>query len=176
MWPKLLHAENLEEEPLNPSLICSPPKMSNNQEHLRYGTFFWDVGAEVVLIRLHLFFFETAGGAPYPTDQLNLASKYASTHQEYVKISKRSCQLGAARYHLSGRKLLAEDETEKQKHQRHRCSIGGNSCGELAWKFAIQTELLQASGGRIAWRLDLGFSEFQCFLNSKSLSNSSYGT
>lgn len=31
MWPKLLHAENLEEE------------------HLRHGTFFWDVGAEVVL-------------------------------------------------------------------------------------------------------------------------------
>lgn len=30
MWPKLLHAENLEEE------------------HLRHGTFFWDVGAEVV--------------------------------------------------------------------------------------------------------------------------------
>lgn len=55
MWPKLLHAENLEEEPFNPAcLICSPPKMSNIQEHLRYGTFFWDVGAEVVLIRLHL--------------------------------------------------------------------------------------------------------------------------
>lgn len=55
MWPKLLHAENLEED------ACSCDTSASNsisflgsfvegqrQEHLHYGTFFWDVGAEVV--------------------------------------------------------------------------------------------------------------------------------
>lgn len=85
--------------------------MSNIQEHLRYGTFFWDVGAEVVLIRLHLRF----------------------CSRQLVDMPQINCsrQLGIARYHLSGRKLLAEDETERN-HQRHgRCSVDVSWLGSL---------------------------------------------
>ena len=60
MWPKLLHAENLEEDlwhSVIPSLVKkngSPCGAEPPQEHLRHGTFFWDVGAEVVLAWLYL--------------------------------------------------------------------------------------------------------------------------
>lgn len=76
-----------------------------------------------------------------------------------------SRQLGIARYHLSGRKLLAEDETERN-HQRHgRCSVDVSWLGSL---IKNSTELRKRPveeglhGARIL--------DFQCLLNSRSLS------
>ena len=137
MWPKLLHAENLEEEPFNPAcLICSPPKMSFTSRSIC---------------------------ATAPSFGM-LEQKLCSSGCTYVFVrDSRRWSICHRSIVSPGIIFLAENCWRKM---RQKGTIKGTVGAALMWvglevcDKKLNGTAKEASGGRIAWRPDLGFSVF----------------